>query len=189
LAREWGNGPTIQLHQQSYDLHKQLASSLDITSYREVITLNVDGNVNSRSRNSGSSSGSNSDNVASWLDRKVVSNVMDTATAQVTPKEFVDKLLSSAKSTGLVDVIIDTVVGVIMKNDIPGSYDNVDGKGECSESGRGRSSSSSSSSSSDGSSSRIVGVTTLHNGVIEGDALVICLGPWSGIMPIIITII
>ena len=182
MAREWGNGPTIQLHQQSYDLHKQLASSLDITSYREVITLNVDGNVNSKSRNSGHSSGSNSDNVASWLDRKVVSSVMDTATAQVTPKEFVDKLLSSAKSTGLVDVMIDTVVGVIMNNDIPGSYDNADGKGECSESG-------SSSSSSDGSSSRIVGVTTLHNGVIEGDALVICLGPWSGIMPIIIIII
>jgi glycine/D-amino acid oxidase-like deaminating enzyme len=80
---------------------------------------------------------------------------MDIATAQVTPKEFVDKLLASALKTQLVEVMIDTVVGVLMND----NDDFTDGSS---------------------SSSSIVGVKTMNHGVIETDSMLICLGPWSG---------
>lgn len=70
LARGWGSGSTTHLHEKSYDLHKELASELDITSYRQVNTLEVDGNRKGK-------------NVASWLNGKVSSTMMDTQTAQV----------------------------------------------------------------------------------------------------------
>lgn len=70
LARDWGYGPTIQLHQKSYDLHQQLASLLQIESYRHVDTLEV------YTKKKGN-------NPASWLDGKVSSSPMDNHTAQV----------------------------------------------------------------------------------------------------------
>ena len=154
------------MHQKSYDLHKQLASLLDIQSYREVITLNVDGNIKhhkhhhtTSSSSSSSKDSSRNDNVASWLDRNVISSEMDIITAQVTPKEFVDKLLASALDTQLVEVMIDTVVGVMM-NDNNNNHNN--------------------DSTNNNENSRIVGVKTMNHGVIETDSMVICLGPWSG---------
>ena len=35
LARDWGSGPTTQLHKVSYALHEELASELDIKTYRK----------------------------------------------------------------------------------------------------------------------------------------------------------
>jgi len=99
LAREWGHGPTRPLHQKSYDLHKELAQTLHLESYREITTLSVDGNVQG-------------ENVPSWLDRKAKSHVMDTNTAQVTSAELVDKMLQAAVQAGGVDVVIDRAVGV-----------------------------------------------------------------------------
>lgn len=34
LARDWGSGPTTQLHKQSFRLHEELAKELGIKSYR-----------------------------------------------------------------------------------------------------------------------------------------------------------
>jgi glycine/D-amino acid oxidase-like deaminating enzyme len=70
LAREWGDGPTIQLHQKSYDLHRTLATELRVESYRQVNTLEVNGNRKGK-------------NIASWLDGRVSSTLMDTNTSQV----------------------------------------------------------------------------------------------------------
>ena len=64
------SGPTVALHQKSFDMHKDLAEKLNIESYRQVKTLNVDGNRKGP-------------NEASWLDKKVTSGFMDDATAQV----------------------------------------------------------------------------------------------------------
>lgn len=77
LARDWGSGTTAdQLHKKSYELHKKLADELGITSYRKIDTLEVDGN------RKGS-------NVASWLNGKASSSLMDRNTAQVlTVKHF-----------------------------------------------------------------------------------------------------
>lgn len=103
LARGWGNGPTIPLHEISYDLHKELAHILNITSYREIPTLSVNGN------RKGS-------NLPSWLDRKVSSSLMDSVTAQVTPAEFTEKLLQASIEVGT-KVLIDSVVGMDLAED------------------------------------------------------------------------
>jgi len=87
LARNWGHGVTKQLHEQSFDMHIDLAAKLGLESFRKINTLQVDG----------SRQGSN---VASWLDRKVSSSMMDSATAQVTPKELTQKLIQAAIDNG-----------------------------------------------------------------------------------------
>jgi glycine/D-amino acid oxidase-like deaminating enzyme len=69
LGRDWGSGPTAQLHQRSYELHKQLAEELHIASYRSITTLEVDGSRNGQ-------------NVATWLNGKVKSTTTDSNTAQ-----------------------------------------------------------------------------------------------------------
>jgi glycine/D-amino acid oxidase-like deaminating enzyme len=98
LARDWGTGTTVDLHVKSYNLHKELASSLHIESYREVTTLEIDGNRKGK-------------NVASWLNGKVSSKVMDVGAAQVTSLEFTQKLLQAAINAGT-EVLIDKVVGI-----------------------------------------------------------------------------
>ncbi len=70
LARGWGSGPTVELHHKSFDIHKQLATQLGLESYRQVDTLEVNGNRKGK-------------NVASWLNGKVSSSTMDSVTAQV----------------------------------------------------------------------------------------------------------
>jgi glycine/D-amino acid oxidase-like deaminating enzyme len=70
LGRDWGSGPTAQLHRRSYDLHKQLAEELHVESYRSITTLEVDGSRKGQ-------------NVATWLNGKVKSTTMDSNTAQV----------------------------------------------------------------------------------------------------------
>ena len=41
LARDWGSGPTTQLHKVSYALHEELAETLGISSYRKIPVLRV----------------------------------------------------------------------------------------------------------------------------------------------------
>ena len=143
LAREWGSGPTVQLHQKSFDMHRELADKFNIESYRQVNTLSVDSN------HKGS-------NPASWLDKKVRSELMDTATAQVTPKEYTEKVLEAAKAAGA-EILIDTVIGIAteLSNGAKSNSKNIDRK--------------------------IVGVKTANNGLIPASAVAICLGPWSGV--------
>lgn len=102
LAREWGSGPTIPLHQLSFDLHGNLAKELNIESYRTVTTLSVNGNRRGKS-------------VASWLDRKVSSDTMQGATAQVTPSEFTHKLTAKAIEMGA-EVLIAGVKDIIIED-------------------------------------------------------------------------
>ncbi|KAJ1431838.1 FAD dependent oxidoreductase [Ochromonadaceae sp. CCMP2298] len=105
LARNWGSGPTVQLHERGFDMHKQLATTLGVESYRQVDTLNVDGNHKGA-------------NVASWLDRKVTSSLMDRDTAQVTPLELTQKMLAAAqKQCEGVEVLIDSAEGLQVEGD------------------------------------------------------------------------
>ena len=41
LSRDWGSGPTVQLHQESFALHAELAAELGIESYRRIPVLEV----------------------------------------------------------------------------------------------------------------------------------------------------
>mmetsp|Transcript_18641 Transcript_18641/g.25711 ORF Transcript_18641/g.25711 Transcript_18641/m.25711 type:complete len:418 (+) Transcript_18641:3-1256(+) len=100
LARDWGSGPTSQLHKVSYELHKTLASTLGVSSYREVTTLNVQ-----RSRKKVKSP-------ASWLNINTVSGeLMDKNTAQVTPLELTEKMMEAAIASGA-KLRIDSAIGV-----------------------------------------------------------------------------
>mmetsp|Transcript_11100 Transcript_11100/g.21303 ORF Transcript_11100/g.21303 Transcript_11100/m.21303 type:complete len:425 (+) Transcript_11100:46-1320(+) len=99
LARGWGDGGiTEALHHTGYDLHQELAETLDIQSYRKLPTLSVNG-------------GRKGKNPASWLDGKASSSIMDTNTAQVTPLELTEKLMAKAIERGA-SVRIGTVEGM-----------------------------------------------------------------------------
>ena len=41
LARDWGSGPTTQLHKVSFALHAELAETLGVNSYRKIPVLRV----------------------------------------------------------------------------------------------------------------------------------------------------
>ena len=102
LARNWGNSVTKQLHEESFKLHQDLAVSLNIESFRSVTALSVQNRMK------------NGENIASWLDRKVSSELMDEQCAQVTPKELTTKLIDAAVSKG--SVLIGTVDNILMDN-------------------------------------------------------------------------
>jgi glycine/D-amino acid oxidase-like deaminating enzyme len=107
LARDWGSGPTRDMHRISYDMHKKLAEELNIESYRAIPTLSVHHRKGS--------------NVASWLDKKSSSSLLDDNTAQVTPLELTQRLADEACKRGTeivigqakrVEVKANKVVGV-----------------------------------------------------------------------------
>ena len=99
LAREWGSGPTVQLHHQGFDLHETLAKRLGITSYRRIETLSVDGSVKGQ-------------NIASWLDRQASSTSMGTPTAQVTPLELTTKMWQAATVDGHATLVHGVAAGL-----------------------------------------------------------------------------
>lgn len=41
LAGGWGSGPTVPMHEISFDMHEKLAETLGVTSYRKIPTLSV----------------------------------------------------------------------------------------------------------------------------------------------------
>jgi glycine/D-amino acid oxidase-like deaminating enzyme len=134
LARTWGYGPTVELHEKSFELHRELATTLKLESYRAIKTLSIDG----------SKKGSN---IPKWLDRKVSSKVMDEDTAQVTPLELTTKLLEAAAAhDGKSQVLIDTVTGVNIEH------------------------------------SHIKSITCQQSGVISCNAVVLAMGPWTGLV-------
>ena len=98
LARNGGSGPTKQLHETSFDLHVELSTELNVESFRRIPTLEVIGK-------------SQGGNLAPWLDRKVTSSLMDSVTAQVTPKELTEKFIEYSLSKGS-ELLIGTVSGV-----------------------------------------------------------------------------
>ena len=48
LARGWGSGPTRALHEVSFDLHAELAKTLNLKTYRKIKTLSVTGELGLR---------------------------------------------------------------------------------------------------------------------------------------------
>lgn len=95
LARQWGDGSATEgLHHHGYDLHKQLASTLKLSSYREVDTLSVEFGKAGKAP------------LPPWLmgeeGRKCRTRPMEGPTAQVTPKEITLALMQAAVSSGLV---------------------------------------------------------------------------------------
>ena len=103
LARDWGSGPTVALHQVSFKLHEELAKELNIKSYRKIPVLSV---------TPGDRTGRTQD-LCPWLDGEIAqSQWMDKdGGAQVAPYELCTKLMDAAVANGA-ELKIGTVEGV-----------------------------------------------------------------------------
>lgn len=111
MARSWGDGgPTEGLHHIAFDLYETLAPSLGCTSYRKLPVLSVSpGNKPLDS----SAKKRHGEVLPSWLDGNLGRvSVMGKGddTAQITPSEFVDKMLE--KHADRIHVVKGTCTGV-----------------------------------------------------------------------------
>jgi hypothetical protein len=110
MARSWGNGsPTQRLHELAFDLYPSLSQEIGCTSYRKLPVLSVSpgykGIKEGRKKYG--------EIMPDWLDGEVgrISPMgMGDDTAQVTPHEFVTKMLESAGDR--IKVVLGTCSGV-----------------------------------------------------------------------------
>lgn len=113
MARSWGDGsPTQKLHQLSFDMYEQLAKELGCTSYRKLPVLSVTPGY----RGIGQAQKDKRLNtiLPSWLDGDVgrISALgYGDDTAQITPSEFVEKMLDATVGD-VVSVVLGTCVGI-----------------------------------------------------------------------------
>jgi glycine/D-amino acid oxidase-like deaminating enzyme len=153
MARSWGDGTSTQgLHHLAFDMYEDLAKELGCDSYRKLPVLSVapegGGGIQQNKKN---------ELMPSWLDGKSIGRISPMGygddTAQITPKEFVLKMLE-AKSDDI-SVVLGTCTGVVV--------DDEEGDDELRVTGvtfmpRG----------SDG-----------EEEILEADAVVVSAGPWS----------
>ena len=108
LARDWGSGPTVQLHHTSFALHAELAETLGIESYRRIPVVSVTpGRRTKRTRD-----------LVPWLDGEMAQmEYMDQdGGAQVAPYELCTKLMDAAVAAGA-ELRIGAVEGVETEDD------------------------------------------------------------------------
>lgn len=112
MARSWGDGsPTQRLHELSFDMYQDLATELGCNTYRKLPVLSVSPGYKGVSQ-------ARKDKqlgpiMPSWLDGNVgrISPLgLGDDTAQITPKEFVDKMLEKAGDK--IQVVLGTCTGV-----------------------------------------------------------------------------
>ena len=109
LAGGWGDGGVTQtLHRESFALHASLAEELQLRTYRKIPTLSV----------AGGPTLSDQRPPVSWLDGDVArAELMDDATAQVTPSELTARLHEEAMRVPGAKTIIAEAVGVVRERD------------------------------------------------------------------------
>ena len=109
LAGGWGDGGVTQtLHRESFALHASLAEELQLRTYRKIPTLSV----------AGGPTLSDQRPPVSWLDGDVArAELMDDATAQVTPSELTARLHEEAMRVPGAETIIAEAVGVVRERD------------------------------------------------------------------------
>lgn len=112
MARSWGDGsPTQRLHELAFDMYADLAEELGSTTYRKLPVLSVSPGYK------GITQAKKDKQVGpimpSWLDGNVgrISPLgLGDDTAQITPKEFVEKMLETAGDK--IEVVLGTCTGV-----------------------------------------------------------------------------
>jgi len=111
MARSWGDGgPTQGLHELAFDMYEQMAKDLDVQSYRKLPVLSVtpgyDGIGAARKNRQLAQI------MPDWLDGKSVGRISAMGygddTAQVTPAEFVNKMLENSD----IKVVLGTCTGI-----------------------------------------------------------------------------
>lgn len=114
MARSWGDGtPTQRLHELAFDMYEHLAPQLGCTSYRKLPVLSV-----SAGYKKGIPLAKKNPQLAAilpnWLDGDEYGRIspmgLGDDTAQITPKEFVDKMLEAHSKK--ISVVLGTCQGV-----------------------------------------------------------------------------
>ena len=153
MARSWGDGgPTQGLHQLSFDLYEGLAKELGCESYRKLPVISVAPGTKKASNAKESLGGIMPD----WLDGNMGRiGLMGEGddTAQVTPKEFVEKMIE----TGDIHVILGECIGVDVEDG--GGGGGGDGKIV--------------------KGVKYIDRETQEERVLEADVVVVSAGPWS----------
>ena len=113
MAREWGEGsPTQRLHELAFDMYETMANDLKCESYRKLPVLSV-----SAGYRKGITQAKKNPQLASilpdWLDGEEYGRIsplgLGDDTAQITPKEFVEKMLADAPE---IEVVLGSCTGV-----------------------------------------------------------------------------
>lgn len=114
MARSWGDGsPTQGLHHLAFDMYEQMASDLKCTTYRKLPVLSV-----SAGYKKGISTAAKNTQLKSllpnWLDGEEYGRISAMGygddTAQITPSEFVNKMLQDQCDN--INVILGSCTGV-----------------------------------------------------------------------------
>lgn len=112
MARSWGDGSSTQrLHELAFDMYEKLAIELGCKSYRKLPVLSVSPGY--QGIQMARKDRQINDIFPDWLDGNVgrISALgYGDDTAQITPKEFVDKMLEKAGKK--IEVILGTCTGV-----------------------------------------------------------------------------
>ncbi|KAL9181492.1 hypothetical protein ACHAXT_010297 [Thalassiosira profunda] len=120
MARSWGDGGSTQtLHELAFDLYEELSPKLGVESYRKLPVMSVAPGPNSNKKQDNKKKNPQvADIMPDWLDGSVgrISPMgWGDDTAQVTPKEFVEKMMEYVnrdEETPGVKVVLGTCTGV-----------------------------------------------------------------------------
>eukprot|EP00979_Chaetoceros_neogracilis_P003936 scaffold687_cov288-Chaetoceros_neogracile.AAC.28 len=164
MARSWGDGGATQgLHHLSFDMYEGLANELGCESYRKLPVLSVSPGKNGNGRVEQKARNSLGKAMPDWLDGNMDQiQLMEGGehTAQVTPREFVDRMIEKSG----VNVILGECIGV----------ETVEGNGNDNDEKDG----------SNGDERVLKGVKyidreTQEERFLDADAVVVSAGPWS----------
>lgn len=120
MARTWGDGSSTQtLHELAFDMYEELCPELGVESYRKLPVMSVSPGPNNKKKQDNKKKNPQvADMIPSWLDGSVgrMSPMgYGDDTAQVTPKEFVEKMMAYANQSGKepgINVVIGSCVGI-----------------------------------------------------------------------------
>lgn len=112
MARSWGDGtPTQRLHELAFDMYEEMANELGCESYRKLPVLSVSPGYNGL--DIAKKDKTLKDILPSWLDGtagRISAMGLGDDTAQITPSEFVHKMLDHCSDK--VRVVFGTCSGV-----------------------------------------------------------------------------
>jgi glycine/D-amino acid oxidase-like deaminating enzyme len=113
MARSWGDGgPTQDLHHVAFDMYEDLANELGCSSYRKLPVLSVRPGSNNQGVNQARKDRSVGPLMPNWLDGNtggISAMGYGDDTAQVTPKEFVDKMIEKSG----IEVVLGECCGML----------------------------------------------------------------------------
>jgi hypothetical protein len=174
MARSWGDGsPTQTLHRLSFDMYETLAQQLQCTSYRKIPVLSVTPGC----KGIGLAQKDKRLNtiLPSWLDGdvgRISSMGYGEDTAQITPSEFVHKMLEA--TVGDVSVVLGTCGGV--------ETDQGSERGSRKVTAvkyTPRRPSNSSTEEGGGGEAAAEIVDDYEESKLPADVVIVCAGPWS----------